>query len=113
MCPKESNKLVKEREGISYLVILEERRLMSDLIALFRFLGRSVEEAADCFTLVPSDRTCGESFKATLEEIKTGLSERVIKHSNKFPGGVVNVLSLPKFKRYLDCALNNMPASFN
>lgn len=83
MCPKECKKLMKEHEGIFHqkwlrmqgLSILDKRRLLNDLIALFKFLGRgSGEESVDCFTLIPSDRTCGNHSKLLQKRFRLDLA---------------------------------------
>ena len=92
----------------------EKRRLSGDLIALHSFLRRGIGEGgADLFSLVSSDRTCGNGSKLhqgrfRLDIRKHFFTERVVKHCNRFPRKVVNAPCLSVFKRYLDNALNNM-----
>ena len=113
---------MKGLEGMSYkerlrtlgLSSLEKRRLKGNLIALYSFLmGRSGEGGAELFSLVSSDRTCGNDSRLCLGRFgldirKHFFTERVVKHWNRLPREVVDAPSLSVFKRHFDNALNNM-----
>lgn len=84
-----------------------KRRLRGDLIALYSFLRRGSEEGdADLFSLVSSDRKCGNDSKLHQRKFRLNASkhffERAVKHWNRLLWLVVNALSLLVFKRHLD-----------
>ena len=119
---KRATKLVKGLEGMSYeewprtfgLSGLERRRLRNNLIALYSFLRmNSGKGGADLYSLVSSDRTHGNGSKLCLKRFSLDMrkhffTERVVKHWNRPPRGVVDAPSLSVFKRHLDNALNNI-----
>ena len=89
-----------------------EKRLRSDLIALYSFLRRgSREGGAGLFSLISSDRIhrngsklCQGRFRQDVR--KYFFTERVAKHWNRLPREVVGAPSLSMFKKHLDSALN-------
>lgn len=72
----------------------------------------SREGAAVLFSLESSDRTHRNGWKLCQgrfwPDIRKHFSiERLVKHWNRFPRGVVNALSLSVFKGYLDSVPKN------
>ena len=93
---------------------LQSRRLRSDLIALHSFLRRGHGEGgAELFSLLCSDRTCGNDSKLHQERCRLDIrkhffTDRVVKHWNRLPRVVIDAPCPSVFKRHLDNALDNM-----
>ena len=93
---------------------LVKRRLRNDLITLYSFLRRrSGEGGTDLFSLVSSDRICGNGSKLhqgrfRLDIKKHFFTKRVVKPWNRLPREAVNAPDLSVYKRLLDNALNKM-----
>ena len=96
------------------LCSLEKRRLRGDLIATFQYLkGKYRKEGDRLFSWVCGDRTRGNGFKLRegrfCKDIKKkSYTVRVVRHCDRLPSHVVNVLSLETFKARLDQALGNL-----
>lgn len=110
---RRATKPVKGREVISYEEWLRtpgffslEKRLWSDLIALYSLLRRGCREGgSDLFSLVPSTTTCRNGSKLCLGRFRLDtrkyfFTKRVVEHWSSLPREVVDVLSLSVFKRH-------------
>lgn len=75
--------------------------------------GDAEKRVADLFSLVSSDRTCGNGSELHQRRFRLGIrkyffTERVAKHWNRLSREVVNAPSLSMFERHLDNAISNM-----
>lgn len=89
---------------------LEERRLRSDLVAVYSFLKTGAEGEALIFFLVTSNRTQGTGMELRQGRFRLGgrkrfFSERVVGHWKRLPGELVTAPSLLEFKKHSDNAL--------
>ena len=95
------------------LFLLEKRRLWGDLITAYNFLARgSAEAGTHLFSVITSERTCGNGVKVRqgkfrLDIRKRFFTKRVVTHWNRLPREVVTAPSLLEYKERLDCALSH------
>ena len=92
------------------LFSLEKRKLQGDLITAFQYLkGSYIKEGDRLFNRVCADRTRRNSLRLkegrfSLEVRKTSFTGRVVRHWNRLPRDVEDVLFLETFKARLDQA---------
>jgi len=96
------------------LFSLEKRKLHEDLTVAFWYLkGGYRKEWDKLYSRACCDRTRGNGFKLKegrfrLDKRKKCCTMRVVKHWNRLPREVVDVLWLETFKAKLDRALSNL-----
>ncbi|PKU43986.1 hypothetical protein llap_5705 [Limosa lapponica baueri] len=104
----------EDRQRELGLFSLQNRSLWEELTAAFQYLkGSYKRDGEGLFIRECSDRTRGNGFKVKEGKFRLDIKRkfftmRVVRHWNKFPIEVVDVLSLEVVKTRLDGALSNL-----